>query len=89
MITKHDVQHIAELADIGIAQEELEEFTHQFNAILDYFDLLDQVPPVENPRLEECNIWREDEVTPSLARKEAVAGASDEEEGFIRAPRVM
>ena len=29
-------------ADIGIIKEELDEFTVQFNKILDYFDILDQ-----------------------------------------------
>ena len=43
MVTEHDVQHIAELADVGINTEELGTFTHQFNAILDYFDTLDPV----------------------------------------------
>ena len=43
MVTEHDVQHIAELADVGINTEELGTFTSQFNAILDYFDTLDTV----------------------------------------------
>jgi aspartyl-tRNA(Asn)/glutamyl-tRNA(Gln) amidotransferase subunit C len=89
MITNTDVQHIAELADIGIAPEELDEFTHQFNDILDYFDILDQVPPANNPRLAECNIWREDEVKPSLSPEDVLSNTSQAEEGFIRAPRVM
>jgi aspartyl-tRNA(Asn)/glutamyl-tRNA(Gln) amidotransferase subunit C len=77
------------LADIGITQEELEEFTHQFNNILDYFDILDQVPEEENVRLLECNIFREDEVTPALPLQETIMNAPAEEEGFVRAPRVM
>ena len=43
MVTEKDVEHIAELADIGINTGELGTFTHQFNAILDYFDMLDPV----------------------------------------------
>jgi aspartyl-tRNA(Asn)/glutamyl-tRNA(Gln) amidotransferase subunit C len=89
MITKTDVQHIAELADIGIAPEELEEFTHQFNDILDYFDILDQVPAQDHPQLEECNIWREDRPGPSLSQEEVLANTPHAEEGFIRAPRVI
>ena len=89
MITRLDVQHIAELADIGISQEELEEFTHQFNEILDYFALLDQVPEQECQRITECNIWREDEIIPALSQVEIISNAPSTEEGFIRAPRVM
>ena len=39
MVTEKDVQHIAELADVGIDSGELGTFTHQFNAILEYFDI--------------------------------------------------
>ncbi len=89
MISKTDVQHIAELADIGITPDELEEFTHQLNDILEYFDMLDQVPSQEHPRLRECNIWREDEVQTSLSQEEAIANTPQAEGGFIRAPRVI
>jgi aspartyl-tRNA(Asn)/glutamyl-tRNA(Gln) amidotransferase subunit C len=89
MISKNEVQHIAELGDIGITPEELEEFTHQFNDILDYFDILDQVPSQEHPHLGDCNIWREDESGPSLSQEEVLANTPHAEEGFIRAPRVI
>jgi aspartyl-tRNA(Asn)/glutamyl-tRNA(Gln) amidotransferase subunit C len=89
MISKNDVQHIAELGDIGITPEELEEFTSQFNDILDYFDILDQVPLQEQPSLGDCNIWREDEPGPSLSQAEVLANTPHAEEGFIRAPRVI
>ncbi len=89
MISKTDIQHIAELADIGITPEELDEFTHQFNDILDYFDILDQVPSQEHPQLSECNILREDEAGPSLPQEDVLANAPHIEEGFIRAPRVI
>src|SRR4030042_1912868 len=43
MATEQEVYHIAELADVGINTGELGTFTHQFNAILEYFDVLDRV----------------------------------------------
>ena len=43
MVSEKDVQHIAELADVSISATELGTFTHQFNAILEYFDILDRV----------------------------------------------
>jgi aspartyl-tRNA(Asn)/glutamyl-tRNA(Gln) amidotransferase subunit C len=89
MISKAEVEHIAELGDIGISLEELEEFTHQFNDILEYFDLLDQVPSPDHPSLSECNIWREDEPGPSLSQAEVLANTPHAEDGFIRAPRVI
>lgn len=91
-ITRRDVGHIAELADIGITQEEMEEFTHQFNVILDYFDLLDRLPMGEFRRgdaPDEFNILRDDTETPCLPQGEAIRNAPGREDGFIRAPRVM
>jgi len=89
LISKRDVEHIAELADIGIADKELDEFTYQFNVILDYFDLLDQVPITGIVRSPDSNIMRDDTVKPSLPAEDALLNAASQEEGFIKAPRVM
>lgn len=89
MIEKKDVEHIAELADVGITPQEVEEFTHQFNAILDYFDILDQVPEGSEAGSAIFNVLREDDVIPSLPPEDAIGNAPSAEEGFIRAPRVM
>jgi aspartyl-tRNA(Asn)/glutamyl-tRNA(Gln) amidotransferase subunit C len=89
MVTEKDVEHIAELADIGINTDELGTFTHQFNAILDYFDILDQVKGETHFERNHTNIMREDIVEPSLPRDEVLKNAAAQEDGFIKAPRVM
>jgi aspartyl-tRNA(Asn)/glutamyl-tRNA(Gln) amidotransferase subunit C len=89
MVTERDVEHIAELADIGIRKEELGAFTGQFNAILDYFDILDQVPAAPVVAHEIHNVLRDDEVTPSLPVQEVLINAGEHEEDFFKAPRVM
>ncbi len=89
MVTEKDVEHLAGLADIGINTDELGTFTGQFNAILDYFDLLDRVKGDAVVTRDLTNIMREDEITPSLARDDILTNAGAHEDGFIRAPRVM
>jgi aspartyl-tRNA(Asn)/glutamyl-tRNA(Gln) amidotransferase subunit C len=89
MVTEKDVQHIAELADVGISPEELGTFTHQFNAILEYFDILDRVEGTGQPARDLYNVLREDEVEPSLLQDEVLRNAPATEDGFIKAPRVM
>jgi len=89
MVTEKDVQHIAELADVGISPEELGTFTHQFNAIIEYFDILDKVEGDPSPTHELYNILREDEPEPSLSQEEVLRNAPAREDGFIKAPRVM
>jgi aspartyl-tRNA(Asn)/glutamyl-tRNA(Gln) amidotransferase subunit C len=89
MVTEQDVQHIAELADVGISSTELGPFTHQFNAILEYFDILDRVEGTGPVTHDLYNILREDEVEPSLTQEEILKNAPAKEDGFIKAPRVM
>ncbi len=89
MVSERDVAHIAELADIGIDKEELEEFTGRFNEILEYFDILDQVEAGEAREADLVNIFREDVVESSLPTEEVLANTRDAEDGFFRAPRVM
>jgi aspartyl-tRNA(Asn)/glutamyl-tRNA(Gln) amidotransferase subunit C len=89
MVSERDVAHIAELADIGIDKEELEEFTGRFNEILEYFDILDQVEAGEPREADLVNIFREDVVESSLPTEEVLANTREKEDGFFRAPRVM
>jgi aspartyl-tRNA(Asn)/glutamyl-tRNA(Gln) amidotransferase subunit C len=89
MVTEKDVQHIAELADVGIPHEELGTFTHQFNAIIEYFDTLDRVPGDTAFVRDLYNVLREDIVEPSLSHEDVLSNAPLKEDGFIKAPRVM
>ncbi|MGA2121322.1 MAG: Asp-tRNA(Asn)/Glu-tRNA(Gln) amidotransferase subunit GatC [Methanoregula sp.] len=89
MVSEKDVQHIAELADIGISSGELGTFTHQFNEILEYFDTLDTVKGDAAATRDLYNVMREDETVPSLPQEEVLRNAAAQEDGFIKAPRVM
>jgi aspartyl-tRNA(Asn)/glutamyl-tRNA(Gln) amidotransferase subunit C len=89
MVTEHEVNHIAELADVGINTSELATFTHQFNAILEYFDTLDQVRGEQAATRDLSNVLREDVVEPSLSQEDVLQNAAHTEDGFIKTPRVM
>ena len=89
MVTEKEVQHIAGLADIGIDTGELGAFTSRFNEILDYFDVLDRVQGVGTASCDLSNVMREDVVEPSLPQEEVLKNAAAQEDGFIKAPRVM
>ena len=89
MVTEQDVQHIATLADVGISAGELGTFTHQFNAILEYFDILDRVEGTGPVERDLFNVFRDDVIEPSLPQEEVLANAPFTEDGFIKAPRVM
>jgi aspartyl-tRNA(Asn)/glutamyl-tRNA(Gln) amidotransferase subunit C len=89
MVTEKDVETIAGLADIGINTDELGTFTGQFNAILDYFDVLDRVRGEGVITRDLINVMREDEIQPSLPCDDVLKNAGAHEDGFIKAPRVM
>lgn len=89
MVTKEEVEKIAQLADITIDKEKLSGFTGQFNNILEYFDILDNVGMDEMEEPDLYNVLREDVVTPPLTQEEALENAGETEEGFIVAPKVM
>lgn len=89
MVTTEEVENIAKLADITIEKEKLSGFTGQFNNILEYFDILDDVGMDETEEPDLYNVLREDEVTPSLTQEEALENAGETEDGFIVAPKVM
>jgi aspartyl-tRNA(Asn)/glutamyl-tRNA(Gln) amidotransferase subunit C len=89
MVSDKEVETIAKLADIRIQKEELGEFTAQFNAILEYFDILDRVEAEGGTCADLINIFREDEVRPSLSVEDVLANAGSTEDTFIKGPRVM
>ena len=82
-----EVRHVAELARVRLADDEVDEFAEQFGDILEYFDALDEVP--ETDRDEELvNVMRPDEVESGLTQAEALSNADETEDGFFVGPKV-
>ena len=81
------VRHVAGLARVDLAEDEVEAFAAQFAAVLDYFETLDEVPEVESdPDL--ANVLRTDEVRAGLTQNEALRNAPDTEDGYFEGPPV-
>ena len=92
-ITRKDVEHVALLSRLELTEEDIGKFTGQFNAILDYIDVLSKVDTagVEPTAhvLPVKNVMRSDEVRPSLPRDEALANAPEREEGYFKVPKIL
>lgn len=87
------VEHIAELAKLHLTDEEIERYTGQLSAVLEYAGRLqaldtDAIPPTASV-LPLRNVLRPDEIQPSLPRDEALAGAADSAEGQFRVEAVL
>ncbi len=92
-ITEDDVAHVARLARLDLSPEELERYTEQLGAVLDYASEVSAleisgVPPTAHP-LPLLNVLRPDEPQPSLDRGEGLAMAPDSEDGRFRVPRIL
>jgi aspartyl-tRNA(Asn)/glutamyl-tRNA(Gln) amidotransferase subunit C len=89
-ITREQVLHVARLAHLDLAEDEVEKFREQLSAILDAvskvseLDLTD-IPPTSHP-LDLVNVWREDEPQPSLGEDDVFANAPERDDGFFRVP---
>jgi aspartyl-tRNA(Asn)/glutamyl-tRNA(Gln) amidotransferase subunit C len=92
-ITKKDIQHIAELARLNLANEEIEAFTHQFGNILSYMERLnhvdtDNVSPMSHPS-QMINAFRDDIVMPSISNENALANAPESDENAFIVPKIV
>ncbi|AAV46287.1 Asp-tRNA(Asn)/Glu-tRNA(Gln) amidotransferase subunit GatC [Haloarcula sp. NS06] len=86
-VDPEEVKHVADLARVDLADDEIERFTEQFADILDAFEALDDVPETER-EAELSNVMRPDETRESLSQEEALQNASDTEEGQFKGPKV-
>ncbi len=92
-LTPEVVRHVAELARLELSEAEIQRYTEQLSAILDYAERIQavdtgQVPPTPYV-LPRVNVLRDDEPEPSLPVEEALANAPDREDGFFRVPAIF
>ncbi len=92
-LNRKDVEHVALLSRLELSEQELDKFTGQLDAILEYIDVLNQVDtsavePMAHV-LEIRNVMRADEVQPSLPREAALQNAPDAEDGFFKVPKIV
>ncbi|MEZ3164559.1 Asp-tRNA(Asn)/Glu-tRNA(Gln) amidotransferase subunit GatC [Halorubrum sp. RMP-47] len=86
-VDAEEVRHVADLARVRLADDEVDEFAAQFGDILEYFEALDEVPETEREE-ELVNVMRPDEVREGLSQEAALANAEETEDGFFVGPKV-
>jgi len=92
-LSREEVEHIAELAKVGLTEEEKTLFQEQLSAILEYAEMLQQVDTAAIPPtatvLPLRNVMRPDEVRPSLPREDVLANAPQSEDGYFRVKAIL
>lgn len=92
-IGRADVAHLARLARLAVSDEELDMFAEQLDVILGAVARVsevaaDDIPPTSHA-VAMTNVFRTDEVVPSLPREAVLAAAPAVEEHKFRVPRIL
>ncbi len=92
MITEKDVYKIATLAKVEIKPEEAENLRKEFQNILEYFNILDEVEENVEPTFQVLplsNVFRDDVPKRCIPRDEALKNAKHVEKEYFKGPKVV
>jgi aspartyl-tRNA(Asn)/glutamyl-tRNA(Gln) amidotransferase subunit C len=92
-ITKQDVEKVAKLARLEVSPAEKEAFANQLSQILTHMETLKQydtdgIEPTAAV-LGQVNVFRDDEIRPSLSVEKALANAPEREADGFSVPRIL
>ncbi|BDC36485.1 MAG: Asp-tRNA(Asn)/Glu-tRNA(Gln) amidotransferase subunit GatC [Candidatus Methanoliparum thermophilum] len=93
MIDKKTLEHIGKLAKIELDDKDIDEFLPQLQSILDLFD---EINSVETETVEPTfhvfglkNVFREDDVKPSLDREDVLKNVPKKEKDYVKSPKIL
>lgn len=92
-ITPDLVRHLASLSRILVTDDEVEKLAGELGVIVDSVATVNKavsgdVVPTSHP-LPMSNVFREDEVSPSLTQEEALSGAAASAEGRFKVAAIL
>ena len=92
-ITRAEVAHLARLARLALDDDDLDRMATQLDVILGAVARVGEVAAADIPPTSHSvpltNVFRPDEVRPSLAPEAALSGAPAAEDGRFRVPRIL
>jgi aspartyl-tRNA(Asn)/glutamyl-tRNA(Gln) amidotransferase subunit C len=96
-ITQADIEKVANLAHLELAEEELKTFGPQMAEIVSYVEQLNEIDTTNvepaigglTPEFEKTDSSRNDEISGSLGQKTALSEAPDPAAGHFRVPKVL
>jgi len=92
-LSEKDVQYVAKLARLEVTDQEVAKYTQQMANILEYVEQLNKldtsnVEPLTHP-LDVKNVFRKDELKPSLTQQEVLSNAPEPQSGHFKVPKIM
>lgn len=92
-ITSQDTKHIAKLLNLPLSEKEIEDLTPQLSEVAAYVQVLQELDlenVVETSQITGLkNVFREDEIRPSLTQEETLSNAKNTYEGYFVVPAVI
>ena len=92
-INQEQVKKVAKLSRLELTESEVEEFTGQLSAILDYVEKMNELDTSDVEALAHClpisNVFRQDCVKASLGTEKALANAPQRDGAFFKVPKIL
>lgn len=92
-IDKAQVRKVAKLSRLELSEAEVEEFTGQLGAILDYMEKMNELDTTDVEPLAHClpisNVLRADCVKDSLGTERTLANAPQRDGEFFKVPKIL
>lgn len=93
VLTKKEVEHVANLARLELVEAEAETFGGQLNTILGYVEKLKQlntdgIEPTSHI-IPMRNVFRDDNIVEPLGQIRALSNAPDKADGCFKVPKVV
>lgn len=92
-LSREVVDHVAMLARLGLTEKERERMREQLSSILEHVSLIQELDTEAIPPTAQVialqNVWREDEVRPSLPIEDVLKNAPDAEDNMFKVNAVL
>lgn len=92
-VSKEEILHIAELANIKLHDEEIPEYLKNLQDILNFANVVSKAPidglDTSVGTLDNFNVFRKDEIKVFEDNKALLQNAPEEEENMFRIPKVI
>jgi aspartyl-tRNA(Asn)/glutamyl-tRNA(Gln) amidotransferase subunit C len=92
-IDQDQVRKVAKLSRLDLSDAEVEEFTGQLSAILDYVEKMNELDTTGVEPLAHClpvsNVLREDSPKESLGTDKVLANAPQRDDEFFKVPKIL
>lgn len=93
LIDSQLVRRVAQLSRLELTEQEINQFSVQLKAIVDYIEKINQLDVSGVEPLAHClpiqNVFRDDQVAPSLDTAAALSNAPDSQDGYFKVPKIL